>query len=116
MIGIGFSGFNPEHHVEGSSIKKQHARACKNAEVAHFPVYTFRHTRLTRWAAHMDPYTLAHLAGHSDFSTTLRDVHPQTSQVLASMEKARAAHRGHNLGHSPEGVASEVSIIPPAIN
>ena len=42
-----------------------------------FPLYTFRHTCLTRWAAHMDPYTLGYLAGHSDFSTTRRYVHPQ---------------------------------------
>jgi len=28
------------------------------------PFYTFRHTCLTRWSPHMDPYTLAYFAGH----------------------------------------------------
>ncbi|WP_238325954.1 tyrosine-type recombinase/integrase [Bryobacter aggregatus] len=50
-------------HVEQSTVKKQHAKACKAAKVVPFVLYTFRHTRLTRWAEVMDPYTLAHLAG-----------------------------------------------------
>jgi hypothetical protein len=47
----------------------KHPKACTMAKVSEFPLYTFRHTCLTRWAAHMDPYTLGYLAGHSDFST-----------------------------------------------
>lgn len=39
----------------------------------------------------MDPYTLGYLAGHSDFSTTKRYIHPQAQTVLAAMERARAA-------------------------
>ena len=45
--------------IEKSSLKKQHPKACTLAKVAEFPLYTFRHTCLTRWAAHMDPYTWA---------------------------------------------------------
>jgi len=30
-----------------------------------------------------DPYTLGYLAGHSDFSTTKRYMHPQAQTVLA---------------------------------
>jgi len=56
-----------------------------------FTLYTLRHTCLTRWSAHMDPYTLAYLAGHSDFSTTKRYVHPQADKVRAAMERARGA-------------------------
>jgi integrase len=59
-------------HIEKSSLKKQHAKACELAKIEPFVLYTFRHTCLTRWAAYMDPYTLAYLAGHSDFSTTRR--------------------------------------------
>ena len=55
-------------HIEKSSLKKQHPKACSLAKIAAFPLYTFPHTCLTRWAAYMDPYTLAYLAGHSDFS------------------------------------------------
>ena len=64
------------------------------AKVAEFQLYTFRHTCLTRWAAHMDPYTLAYLAGHSDFSTTRRYVHPQVQTVKEAIERARNGHSG----------------------
>jgi hypothetical protein len=37
----------------------------------------------------MDPFTLAYLAGHSDFSTTRRYVHPQAATIRAAMERAR---------------------------
>lgn len=42
----------------------------------------------------MDPYTLAYLAGHSDFAMTKRYVHPQAETVRAAMERARAASQG----------------------
>ena len=87
-------------HIEKSSLKKQHARACKLANIADFVLYTFRHTCLTRWAAYMDPYTLAYLAGHSDFSTTRRYVHPQADTIREAMERARNARIGHKIGHS----------------
>jgi hypothetical protein len=53
-------------HME-PSIKKPHAKACKGGgkddeksgkkryDVQPFPLYTLRHTCLTRWAPHMDP-------------------------------------------------------------
>jgi hypothetical protein len=84
-------------HIEKSSLKKQHAKAVTTAKIQPFTLYTFRHTCLTRWAAFMDPYTLAYLAGHSDFSTTRRYVHPQADTVRAAIEKARG---GHSIGHS----------------
>jgi integrase len=87
-------------HIEKSSLKKQHGKACALAKLERFPLYTFRHTCLTRWAAFMDPYTLAYLAGHSDFSTTRRYVHPQAHTVRAAMERAREAQGGHKYGHS----------------
>jgi integrase len=89
-------------HLEKSALKKQHPKACKIANVEAFPLYTFRHTCLTRWAGHMDPYTLAYLAGHSDFSTTKRYVHPQTQTVLEAIERSRGAQGGHKTGHTRE--------------
>jgi len=89
-------------HIEKSTLKKPHAKAHTIANVASFPLYTFRHTCLTRWAAHMDPYTLGYLAGHSDFSTTKRYIHPQAQTVLAAMERARVAQGGHKTGHSAD--------------
>jgi len=64
-------------HIEQSSIKKLHAKACKLADMEPFAPYTLCHTCLTRWATTMDPDTLAYLAGHSDFGTTRRYVHPR---------------------------------------
>lgn len=89
-------------HIEKSTLKKPHAKAYTIAKVTSFPLYTFRHTCLTRWAAQVDPYTLGYLAGHSDFSTTKRYVHPQVQTVLAAMERARAAQSGHKTGHSAD--------------
>jgi len=80
-------------HIEKSTLKKQHKKALATAKVEPFTLYTFRHTRMTRWAAFMDPYTLAYLAGHSDFSTTRRYVHPQAGTIKAAMERARGGHR-----------------------
>jgi len=88
-------------HIEPSSLQGQHAKACKLSSVEHFPLYTFRHTCLTRWAPFMDPWTLAYLAGHRDMSITKRYVHPQEYSTRAAMEKARVALSGHSSGHSP---------------
>jgi integrase len=87
-------------HIEPSTVRGHHVKACKLAKLAHFPLYTFRHTCLTRWAPFMDPWTLAYLAGHRDMSITKRYVHPQEYSTRAAIEKARAALGGHNSGHS----------------
>lgn len=89
-------------HIEKSSLRKQHAKACELADVPAFDLYTARHTALMRWAPHMDPYVLAKVAGHSDFSTTKRYVHPQTETVLAAMERARKAQTGHKSDTMPK--------------
>lgn len=89
-------------HIEQSTLRKRHTAACKRGLVPYFPFYTLRHTCLTRWAAHMDPYTLAYLAGHSDFGTTRRYVHPQEETVRAAMNDAQNARGGHNNGHTLE--------------
>jgi integrase len=92
-------------HIEPSSLKKQHLRACKEAEIVPFPLYTLRHTCLTRWAPHMDPWTLAYLAGHRDMSITKRYVHPQERTVREAMDRARG---GYNLGYSAESASAVV--------
>ena len=100
-------------HIEPSSLKRQQARAFSEAtrilrEVTRdpkrcfeaFDLYTLRHTCLTRWAPHMDPWTLAYLAGHRDMNITKRYVHPQEQTILVAMEKARVVKGGHSSGHS----------------
>jgi integrase len=99
-------------HIEKSSLKKQHHKAVALAKVEPFTLYTLRHTCLTRWAVHMDTYTLAHLAGHSDFSTTKRYGHPQEQTVLAAMERVHEARGGHSFGHSREKSSSGVNAEP----
>ena len=117
-------------HIEPASLKRQHLAACEGQEnreanaklksgepkkwsVVLFPLYTLRHTCLTRWAPHMDPWTLAHIAGHRDMSITKRYVHPQAETIRAAMERARS---GHNSGHTvalpatePQGDATTIN-------
>jgi integrase len=78
-------------HMEASTIKKQHARALTASGVASFVLYTLRHTCITRWAKHIDAYTLSVIAGHTDMNTTKRYVHPSDADVRAAMEKVRGA-------------------------
>ncbi len=99
----------PTHsgHIEQSTLKKAHAQACKRAGLSPFVPYTFRHTCLTRWAAILDPYTLAYLAGHSDFGTTKRYVHPNLNTAREAIERARKAQGGHKIGHTTEDPVME---------
>jgi integrase len=96
-----FSAPTASGHIEQSSIKKLHAKACKLAGVEYFAPYTLRHTCLTRWATTMDPYTLAYLAGHSDFATTRRYVHPRPETVLEAIGRAERHQGGHKLSTVP---------------
>lgn len=95
-------------HIEKSSLKRQHAKACRLASVAAFSFYTFRHTCLTRWAAYMDPFTLGYLAGHADFSTTRRYVHPQAHTIAEAIERARNGSWRIPLGLEPPRPCSGV--------
>jgi integrase len=100
-------------HIEPSSLKKQHAKATwvatailrkqtkkEDAKFEGFELYTLRHTCLTRWAPHMDPWTLAYLAGHRDMNITKRYVHPQVQTIRAAMDRAQVASSGHTSGHT----------------
>lgn len=70
-------------HIEKPSLKKQHLRALSLSKVEPF----------TRWVEHMNPYTLAYLAGRGDFATAKRYVHPQPETVRAAMERVHEAKR-----------------------
>ena len=102
-------------HIEPSSLKKQHLRAIaeatrifrqeskrENAKLEPFDLYTLRHTCLTRWAPHMDPWTLAYLAGHRDMNITKRYVHPQEQTIRAAMERVQMEKTGHTFGHTAQ--------------
>jgi integrase len=102
-------------HIEQSTLRKRHEKACTVVGLNHFPFYTFRHTCLTKWSQHMDPYTLAYFAGHSDFGTTRRYVHPNLELGRAAMERASAALGGHSSGHTPEPTNSTHSEREPVL-
>jgi integrase len=104
-------------HIEPASVKRQHLNACEGVankianarlkdgvakvwNVERLPLYTLRHTCLTRWAPHMDPWTLGYLAGHSSMSITKRYVHPEQGTVRDAVERARTARGGHSFGHT----------------
>lgn len=89
-------------HIEKSSLRKQHATALLEATVLfreqtgntclnfeNFDLYSLRHTCLTRWAPHMDPWTLMRLAGHRDMATTMRYIHPEDETTRQAMQRAR---------------------------
>jgi len=110
-------------HIEPSTLKKQHVKAMaegtrilreetkkKHVELAPFELYTLRHTCLRRWAPHMDPWTLAYLAGHRDMNITKRYVHPQEQTVRAAMDRAQGEKGGHTSGHT--GQKTELESIP----
>lgn len=84
-------------HIEQSTLKRQHSKACSSGKLQSFVPYTFRHTCLTRWARILDPYTLAYLAGHSDFGTTRRYVHPNLNTAREALERARVAQGGAQI-------------------
>jgi integrase len=97
-------------HIESSSLKKQHAEAVKASGVVPFVLYTFRHTCITRWAKHMDPFTLHVLAGHTDMNTTKRYVHPSDEDILEAMERVRGGHKyGHTLKIADPGEVAEIT-------
>lgn len=105
-----FPALTKSGHIEPSSVKKQQMRAFRESGVQSFELYTLRHTCLTRWAPHMDPWTLAYLAGHRDMSTTKRYVHPEHHTIKAAMERVRAALGGHTSRHTAEIGDSAVTL------
>jgi integrase len=74
-------------HIEASTVKKQHYAAREISTVEPFVLYTLRHTCLTRFAKHMDPFTLHVLAGHTDMNTTKRYIHPDEARIREAMSK-----------------------------
>jgi integrase len=91
-------------HLEGSSIKKQHAKALQVSKVRHFVLYSLRHTFLTRLGeSGCDAWTLARIAGHSSVAISTRYVHPSEEAVLAAVERLA----GHNIRHNEETLARE---------
>jgi integrase len=84
-------------HIEASTLKKQHAAALAASGIPDFVLYTLRHTCITTWAKHMDPYILHRVAGHTDMNTAKRYVRPSDEDVREAMSNV---HGGHSSRHS----------------
>ncbi len=89
-------------HVEHSNLKKQHARAFRDANkkteenakqeaeplLRPWVLYSFRHTFLTRLGeSGRDSWTLARIAGHSSIAISSRYVHPSEDAVLNAISR-----------------------------
>lgn len=101
-------------HIEPSSLKRQHAKACELAGIVRFDLYTLRHTFLTRMAPVMDPWSLGYIAGHSSMSITKRYVHPQADTIREAIERghAQAGHKIVSVAEAQqEANRSEVMVI-----
>lgn len=95
-------------HVQASSLKKRQAKAIKESGVEPFVLYTLCQTCITRWAKHVDPFTLHLLAGHTDMNTTKRYIHPSDADVREAMVTVRTASvlgQSTNTEH-PSGMPS----------
>jgi integrase len=101
-------------HIEGSSLRKQHAKAfelvakeaAKNNQkpVRPFVLYSLRHTFLTRLGeSGCDVWTLARIAGHSQIGISSRYVHPSEDAMFAAMSRLG----GHKIGHNVENAISQ---------
>ncbi len=65
-------------HVESSTLKKMHAKTCKEAKVPLFVLHEARHTSLTRLGCSgCDAWTLARIAGHQKIQMSMVYVHAQ---------------------------------------
>ncbi len=99
-------------HLEGFSIKKQHAKALKASKVRPFVLYSLRHTFLTRLGeSGCDVWTLARIAGHSSIAMSTRYVHPSEEAVLDALEKLG----GHKTGHTQDSEIMQdtrVNLLP----
>jgi hypothetical protein len=77
-------------HFTGSANRRSGGRLTALYIPAHLPDA----------AEYMDPYTLAYLAGQTDFGTTRRYVHPQAQTIRDAMARARKDEGGHKNGHN----------------
>jgi integrase len=99
---VGASGGRDEDRAHGEVQPEEAAHAGgQEVEGGCLRLYELRHTCLTRWAEHMDPYTLVYLAGRSDLAMTKRYVHPQKETVRKAMEKARGGHASKTAQNDP---------------
>jgi len=90
-----FSSLGRCGHIIRQNCSRQHAAALRRSSVKPFPVYTLRHTALTRLAdAGVDAFTLARIAGHYSVRITERYCHPQREAIEMAFAKLSLSQKG----------------------
>jgi integrase len=96
-------------HIQQGSGKRAHRRALKISEVTPFPVYSLRHTSLTRLAAAgVDVFTLARIAGHTSVVVTERYCHVQSDSVERAFVMGENGRALLSNGETSQEVMPEV--------
>lgn len=84
--GFVFPADTKSGHID--SVKSQHGRAIKDSGLAHFVLYSFRHTALTRLGeSGCDAFTIMKVAGHASISTSAKYVHPSDERAELAFAK-----------------------------
>jgi integrase len=98
-------------HINHDSVKLQHKKALKLAQVRPFEVYSIRHTFLTRLGeSGCDAWTLARIAGHSNINISQRYVHPSEDAVLNALSRLSGHNSGHSAGNATLEQSDELSL------
>lgn len=95
-------------HINQGILKKHHERVIAKSGLPHFPIYTFRHTCMTRLAPVLQPFVLQRFAGHRDINTTRKYVHLNDADLSDRIRAAQAeVQGGHKSGHSQKQTPGE---------
>jgi integrase len=106
-----FPAHTKVEHIDQGSLKKLHVRALKISEVTPFPVYSLRHTSLTRLAAAgVDVFTLARIAGHTSVTVTERYCHVQSDSVERAFVMGENNRGLLSNGETSQELPPEVSL------
>lgn len=90
-------------HTNQGSVHQLHERVIAESGIAHFPLYVFRHTALTRLASLVVAFDLQKFAGHRSLSTTTKYVHLNDAAHSERMRAAQSEVQGrHKIRHSPK--------------
>lgn len=89
-------------HMEPSSIKKRHTRACEDSRVK-FVLYDVRHTSLTRLGCSgCDTWTFARIAGHGKIQMSTRYVHSHRMEGSGWWGQWFAARNAQRISTQPD--------------
>ena len=110
---MGLSGANPQwayREIQFEEAAPESVPVSERYELPalHLPAHLFNALGCIHGSVH-----LGYLAGHSDFATTKRYVHPQAHTITEAIERARNAQSWDTSGHKSESAAksSEPSML-----